>query len=368
MRLFKTPFLSVLFLLSALAAGTLIFLAGVHSAKAGTGDNLSGYAWSSTIGWLSFNCVDPGTCAGADYGVNVGPTGALSGYAWSPNIGWVSFNAADVSGCPAAPCAPNLNKTTGEVSGWALALAGARRTDGWDGWVSLRGTAADSSAYGVSVNNCSWEGWAWGGPVVGWLSFNGASYGITGTGDACEGPQLNECEDSIDNLDPEDTLKDVGDPGCYDEFGLYSPLDNNEVDTLPTCGNNFDDDGDGRLDCADSGCWISPGVCNPNGGSESDSRPQCSNWFDDDGDGKTDAADPGCYTNDTYDPLDNDETDTLPICSNNFDDDNDDLIDEFDPGCWTDPSNPYVDADNPGSYDPNRSSERRIRFREELPQ
>jgi hypothetical protein len=33
-------------------------------------------------------------------GGDVDNFGRLSGYAWSSNIGWVSFNAGDVSGCP----------------------------------------------------------------------------------------------------------------------------------------------------------------------------------------------------------------------------------------------------------------------------
>lgn len=61
-----------------------------------------------------------------------------------------------------------MDLATGNVSGWARALA---YEDGWDGWLSLRG-----SNYGVKLNLTgspkTFEGWAWGSDVIGWLSFN----------------------------------------------------------------------------------------------------------------------------------------------------------------------------------------------------
>lgn len=131
---------------------------------------LSGWAWSDNIGWISIS--------GPLYGVIVNSsTGAFSGYAWSDNIGWVSFNAADVGGCPSGSCSPILNMATGIVTGWARACAGTNngnctggsRTDGWDGWISLRGASPD---YGVIVDGSTFGGWAWGSAVVGWISFN----------------------------------------------------------------------------------------------------------------------------------------------------------------------------------------------------
>ncbi len=148
----------------------------VNGAKAGAGDNVLGWAWSETIGWISFNSTNQGI--GANYGVNVDSGGNLSGYAWSEHIGWISFNSGDVSGCPSAPCAPVFNKANGEVSGWAKALAADN--NGWDGWIHLKGTN-----YGVSVSGCNWDGWAWGSDVVGWIHFRGANYGVTGSGNAC---------------------------------------------------------------------------------------------------------------------------------------------------------------------------------------
>ena len=79
--------------------------------KAGSVGNVSGYAWSPNIGWLSFNCDNNPPCA-QNYGVSINPsTGLFSGYAWSPNIGWVSFNKTDLTGCPK----PSMSKAALET-------------------------------------------------------------------------------------------------------------------------------------------------------------------------------------------------------------------------------------------------------------
>ncbi len=154
----------------------LLLIAGVV-AFAQT-QTLSGWAWSDNVGWISFS--------GPLYSVAVNSgTGEFSGYAWSDNIGWISFNAADVGGCPSGSCAPNLNMATGVVTGWARACAGTNngnctggsRTDGWDGWISLRGASPD---YGVIVDGSTFGGWAWGSAIIGWISFNSAP--VTGGG------------------------------------------------------------------------------------------------------------------------------------------------------------------------------------------
>ena len=78
-----------------------VYTLHTHQATGSTADNVSGYAWSGTIGWISFNCTDPGTC-GLDYGVSIdGGTGDFSGYAWSENVGWIDF--APVGPYPEVP-------------------------------------------------------------------------------------------------------------------------------------------------------------------------------------------------------------------------------------------------------------------------
>jgi hypothetical protein len=174
------------------------FPAGV---EAGTAQNVSGYAWSENIGWISFNCTNDHdentagvqTCTamgGADYGVNIDNlTGAFFGFAWSSNIGWIKFNPAGPY--PEAPLSPaTLDFATNQVSGWARACAGAANPDctggtnpdagGWDGWIKMRGVSAN---YGVSWNSSTKEftGFAWGSDVIGWLSVNCSDLGVCGT-------------------------------------------------------------------------------------------------------------------------------------------------------------------------------------------
>ena len=45
---------------------------------------LTGYAWSSNIGWVQFS-------TGVANPVTADSSGNLTGYAWSSNIGWVQF-------------------------------------------------------------------------------------------------------------------------------------------------------------------------------------------------------------------------------------------------------------------------------------
>jgi len=79
-----------------------------------TGD-LSGYAWSDDLGWISFNCSDSGICATSNYKVNVNTsTGAFTGYAWNDSIGWISFNCSDSGICGTSDYRVN----TSLVSSW----------------------------------------------------------------------------------------------------------------------------------------------------------------------------------------------------------------------------------------------------------
>ena len=159
-----------------------------------------GYAWSENIGWISFSCENNTPIdTGVDYGVDIDEAnGNLSGYAWSENIGWISFNAGEFGTCPFGfgPCQPNINLTTGEVTGYArvcsvfqTGCSGALRPNsergGWDGWIRLSGTWANGVVLPPGVGPTSeFEGWAWGGDdasgeeVIGWISFNN----ITGGG------------------------------------------------------------------------------------------------------------------------------------------------------------------------------------------
>lgn len=131
-------------------------------AKAADTTPVNGYAWSENIGWIQMKPTSFG-------GVFIdNSSGAFSGWAWSENIGWVDF--APASGFPSSPSyGAKLNWTSGQVSGWAKAVAGG--TGGWDGWISMSGA---SPAYSVNLNKTTgiFSGWAWGSDVVGWVDFS----------------------------------------------------------------------------------------------------------------------------------------------------------------------------------------------------
>ncbi len=151
--------------------------------------SVTGWAWSTYMGWISFS--------GSGYGVSEdGTTGALSGYVWSSNFGWVSFNASDSS--HPAPKVDLSASGGGKVSGWVRACAafadknacsGAldSNSGGWDGWIALAGTASDGSVYGITQGKtCAWTGYAWGSDAIGAVSVggtatDGSAYGVTGS-------------------------------------------------------------------------------------------------------------------------------------------------------------------------------------------
>jgi|GEM_PF-3245711 len=127
---------------------------------------ITGYAWSSNIGWISFN--------GTGYGLSVSNTGTISGYAWSSNIGWISANSSQLTGCPSAPCTATID-SDGQFHGWLRAISGSTaQSGGWDGFISLSGSGYGPAKQSTGVVS----GYAWGSDVVGWVSFSGSNYSV----------------------------------------------------------------------------------------------------------------------------------------------------------------------------------------------
>ena len=166
-------FLSLLIVLSlAIIRQSISFAASAIS-------ELSGWAWSENIGWISFNSDSDGSSIEYAVSIDTG-NGKLSGYAWSENIGWISFNESDTGvppsddPCPDASCiakatpSGQLGSSDVPIYGWARALA---HDGGWDGWIRF-----DHGKSGEVYIDSSGDlhGWAWGGEVVGWISFNGS--------------------------------------------------------------------------------------------------------------------------------------------------------------------------------------------------
>ncbi len=190
-----------------------LFFASIFSfapkAGATAGDNIYGWGWGANrisapaddgIGWISFNnCTDPGdsrTCSRLNnYGLKYdATTGYITGYAWSSNVGWIQFGcpvgATCLSGFPSLPGSGTIadnakidvdsaSHTYGKVTGWARALSLPNPNDTelpseWaDGWISLSGGGKISATYGVSFNmtDGTGTGYAWGSNVLGWISF-----------------------------------------------------------------------------------------------------------------------------------------------------------------------------------------------------
>lgn len=242
-------------------------------------DNVSGWAWSENIGWISFNCTDD-SCVSFDYGVSIDDiTGEFLGYAWSENIGWIDF--APVGPYPEVPDHSARLEADDTITGWAKVLSAD--DNGWDGWVKLSDTVL---AYGVKHNVASneLEGFAWGSDVIGWISFNSNNCDTDDNDfiDAgCGGDNsttlsfdyavvysapITECNDGADNSDA-DLLVDADDPGCHTDWnptnsGTYESSDNDEGNE-PACSNSVDDDNDGYIDADDPGCHTDSDLSNP---------------------------------------------------------------------------------------------------------
>jgi len=155
-------FVSWLFVGQALAATT----GSITGFAWGGNDLINGVQTGvSSIGWMSFsslnlncdtnndgkseggtNCPAAGLSVGS-YGVTMtddgnNSTATLSGYAWSDSLGWISFKTADLTGCPSGTCKAWLDTTCPSnkcyFNGWAKVISvNAGNEGGWDGWIRL---------------------------------------------------------------------------------------------------------------------------------------------------------------------------------------------------------------------------------------
>src|SRR3989338_4728072 len=69
---------------------------------------------SSSVGYISLNCASgpPGSNCAVDYKVKNNSSGQLSGWAWSEAIGWISFTCDHTADGTAAPNNLNICKTS----------------------------------------------------------------------------------------------------------------------------------------------------------------------------------------------------------------------------------------------------------------
>lgn len=173
---------------------------------------MSGSAWSDNIGWVSFNCDDVNVCSTtnqfcavdadcpgsetcvdtrdgcaliSNYKVTIDTTtGELSGYAWSDSVGWMSFNRSDTGAPPGSPYNSSetyiAKKVGTKITGWGKFLSAS---NGWDGWVKFAcdDSECSSSDYSVYASGNNFYGYAWGSDTVGWLAFGSGcetDYGV----------------------------------------------------------------------------------------------------------------------------------------------------------------------------------------------
>ncbi len=177
----------------AIVAGLAVFawfLFPISFSRATVNTELTGWAWSENIGWISFTskncdtdgngqsngaagCPSSGTAMAA-YGVNRDSSGNLTGYAWSENIGWILFN-------PSGPYPGTPNYTAkinsgSAASGWFRAIA---NDVSWDGWMKF--DSGGNYGSGVTLGGsqgCTMQGYAWGSDIVGWIHMNGSNYQV----------------------------------------------------------------------------------------------------------------------------------------------------------------------------------------------
>ena len=170
-------------------------LAAPFVAHASINDIFRGWGWNSTnTGWISLNAVN--TFAANDYGVTIDAGKNVTGWAWSTNLGWLCFGstcntgsppnpAVDVPGAPVASWALfNDAVIPAQLTGWARIYSLAK-LGGDQGWISLNcsnmGSCATSNYHvDVDIADGFLKGYGWnkvasGGVYaggVGWVRFD----------------------------------------------------------------------------------------------------------------------------------------------------------------------------------------------------
>jgi hypothetical protein len=165
------------------------------------------------LGWVSannINCdanddgISDGAPAGcpatgtsmAKYGINI-PTGngPVTGYVWSSNLGWIDFNSCGSCITPDGIANSGVSRDLKFLKGWARVVGIANEytagnSGGWQGWIKMNGTTTTGETYGILLNDdgtinacsngnksCAWNGEeaGTGGNIasgLGWIDFS----------------------------------------------------------------------------------------------------------------------------------------------------------------------------------------------------
>lgn len=133
--------------LFGLAALSLVVTPFTTSAQLASPMPLTGFAWSSNVGWLSMS--------GPGYSVDIEIDGSLDGYGWSSNLGWLKFGG--LSGFPASGGNATFDTATNELSGWARFCSGTEETTtvipGATSSVAYEPVVAESSSIAIGYGS-----------------------------------------------------------------------------------------------------------------------------------------------------------------------------------------------------------------------
>ncbi len=133
------------------------------------GDGAGASVGSSRLAINGLNGLIPGGGGGGGDGDNQFPFG--NGGDGGHGRLMISYSAPQT-----ASASDSIGNRLASIFGIADAqLISVNNLGGWDGWISLSGTATDGSSYGPVVNqskNGLLEGFAWGSTVIGWVKFD----------------------------------------------------------------------------------------------------------------------------------------------------------------------------------------------------
>ncbi len=176
-------------IISILIAAAVFF---PTTSQAGIDQIFKGWGWNSVnTGWVSVNAINTSVAPTQDYGVTVDTGNNVTGWAWSSNLGWICFGTTcpgDPPGVPVTSWAL-MNSVTGELTGWARVYSlYTLQPAGEQGWISLNckniqgDPCPGATAYSVTANltdgflrGYGWNSTATGAAYsggIGWVRFD----------------------------------------------------------------------------------------------------------------------------------------------------------------------------------------------------
>lgn len=220
----KLRFLVMGLMLGALLGG--VGSLGIHAQTPSASGNVTGWAWGGStdqslvmgtaaqlpfnsplratgFGWVSLGSGNTSQGGVPQYGLNVpSGDGAVTGYVWSSNVGWINFQPSGPFPC-GAPCPQSgVRRESNRLVGWAR-IEGIRtsfltsftmpngivipnNSGDWEGWIKFdptyQGSVGGTSYTGVQIipqTGSTAEdirGYAWSNEL-GWIVFGGLASG-----------------------------------------------------------------------------------------------------------------------------------------------------------------------------------------------